>query len=716
LLLKTTKDKNHYHVAYIKPDGTGITSKDGHKSHQHEVLRTEEETVVQEVEKHTHGLEELVFVDPKEEKHPDEEELKINKELFKGAKEAESPSSKDAKKADRYYQGDQWIAGDKATLKAEKRACLTINEIKPKVDMLSGHQRKNRTDIQLVPVESGDALIADVFNIVIKNILEQNNYEYEETAVFEDGMITGRGNFVLSVDYSENIEGDIKISHHPWEEMFYGPHKRLDGKDAEYRVRTTWLSMARLKAEYPSKADKIQKEYDLFEDDKDHITYPDSQYKHAQEEEQGIAFEDSSATFVDIQKKSFRLVEVQRRVYEQVPVVFNVDDDFYFNATNMEKKDLEKVSSIEDLDTKKDVKSTIWKVVFASNVILENEKSFFNDSNYLPFYANKRGRYYWGKVKEAFDAQDEVNKRHSQTVDIVNKMANYGVGVADEAFVDPIKDRAEFIQNKNKAGYVQRFATGFQTQIHEFQGVKFPNEVVAQAELSSSKIREIMNINLELLGQSGRAESGVAILQKQRQGLLGNEYLFDNLSLTKRLLGRLLVKTIQKVYTPDRILRLVLNQNSKEPVQIGGEDLFPAIQIPPEVQQAVESGQIPIEEGQKIVKQLQLEAMEQRRQDLLDMLENEDATKLDVVVVENLSSPTNMISNFIMLREMAQAGVPLPGELIVELWPGFPQAMKDKLIEGIKAQQQAQAEAESQKNQTEIQKTLIANVSGTGTP
>ena len=112
-------------------------------------------------------------------------------------------------------------------------------------------------------------------------------------------------------------------------------------------------------------------------------------------------------------------------------------------------------------------------------------------------------------MHEVKGAQQEVNKRHSQSIDIINKMSSYMVGYAPEAFLD-LKDEQDFVENRNKPGYVQKFAPGFKDHLYQFEGVKYPAEVVALAENASNKINIIMNVNPALLGTNPADQSGVS--------------------------------------------------------------------------------------------------------------------------------------------------------------------------------------------------------------
>jgi hypothetical protein len=291
-----------------------------------------------------------------------------------------------------------------------------------------------------------------------------------------------------------------------------------------------------------------------------------------------------------------------------------------------------------------------------------------DDFNIIPVFAKKRGNKWWGKVHTAKDMQREINKRHSQAIDILNKCASYGWFHDHTTFPTPT-DKANWLKNASSPGFNQEVANTDKPPV-EVSGTKFPVEIVQLEQLSTEKLREIMNINPELLGLNSRAESGVAIAEKKRQGLVGNEFLFDNLALSKKRLGRAIIRLIQKAYTPERIMRIVSSVNSRAPVEVAGK---------------------PID---------QYDPAEIQR-----MLKNSDLTKHDVAVTESAYSPTNRRYNFIVWSELAGRGIPVPPELLIEL---SDLGDKEKVKQQIEQMKQQQAELENKKIDAEIQKTLIS--------
>jgi hypothetical protein len=208
----------------------------------------------------------------------------------------------------------------------------------------------------------------------------------------------------------------------------------------------------------------------------------------------------------------------------------------------------------------------------------------------------------------------------------------------------------------------------------------------------SNDMREVMNINLELLGMGeGKEQSGVAMRQKILQQLLGNDFLFDNLSFAKQKLGRLLVAHVQRVFNTERILRILNNQNLKELAEAS----VPGVEQAPQPQGGVAIG------GQPLNQYMPGE--------IAAMLDNTDLTNYDVIVSESPNSPSAMTTNFLLLLDIAAKGIPIPPEAIIEFAP-IP--AKERILSQIRLAAQEQAEQEKMKYDTEIRKAEIASEGG----
>lgn len=697
----------HYHIVYVNDESkTAILSSDANHSHTiipqmgmmgegMPMAPSGPSFIIQPAQDgHSHEIGGEVPTSTKSDNESDEDIVSDIRSLFKETLEVEGDYRKRGEESEGFVAGfgkaglldGQWEKSLKSKLKGEERAALTINEIEPKLDILSGHQRQNRLDIKFFPVEEGDATVADILNILAKNILEQNNFDFEETEAFDDGMITGRGNINLYVDYDKNLEGDIIIEWFPWQQALYGPHNKKDLSDCEYLFKAQWHSKAFLRNMWPDKTDDIQAEYDdTFTET--HRTIKTDQYEspEAGSETISVSGNKKDPDFVDLAKKKFRVLECWRKIYKTVSILVNIGDKIFHNSEFWSPKDINSVKTMPGFSVVQVKRHRMRVTKIANTALLDDDfpELPIQDFHLIPLYAKKRGNRIWGKVESVKDPQREINKRHSQGVDILNKVAPYGWFYDNQTFPSP-KEQKNFEANSSTPGFLQLISSSDKPP-KQAEGVKFPAELARYEELASAKLKEIMNVNLEMLGMPSGAESGIAIIRRQRQGLVGNEFLFDNLSLVKRKIGRMLASYIQDVYSVERMIRILENR------ALRGDILEPR--------------NVPIGSPMEgLIKQSE-GVMPKYDPEILKLILTEtDLTKYDVVAAESAYSPTNRQANFIIWLEAAKSGIPVPPMLLVDL-SDLPEKEKVKQAIGqMLATQQAEAD---KTRQTELIKSGI---------
>lgn len=676
MLYKTTTEDKHYHIVYFNPEtGNMQVAESGRNKktiHPHEIIINEEtgQPTIAEAGDHTHNLANLDFEAKKVEKS-DNNIINEAQQLYKEAKNIEKDFRKNGKESEEFRGNKQWKTEDRQRRESSSRAVLTHNHLDADLNRLSGYQRKNRTDITYFPVEGGDARVADMLTAVVKSILTKNEYHFAESQIFEDEINVGRGLFHLYVDYSKNVEGEIIIEKFPWAECSFGPHTNFDLSDCEYLVKSKWFSAAKLNQMWPEKAKDIGKEFDFEDDDTSIHRVHGHQYEA--DADKAISISNTDPDFVNIARKEYRLVEAWQKEYRRIKVAVHADDDFYMSLDGLKSKDIEAVKSINGMTLVPQGITKLRVTKVAGGVMLEDALSDlpFDDFSIIPVYAKKMGDNIYGKVEAGKDPQREINVRHSQIADILNRVAGYGWFYDYETFRTK-KDEDNFKADSAKAGFTTKVSDVNKRPVRE-DGTKFPAELANFAIMERNSLREVLGLDPEALKFHGQASSGIAMQQKRMEMLAGNEYLFDNLSFAKRKVGKLLLPTIQEVWTPEKVMRLLEYSNRQQKVEIQGQ---PFDQVDQNVLYAL-------------------------------LKENwEDLLEYDATVGESAYNATKRLADFVMLKEMASQGVPIPPEHILELMdiPG-----KDKIIQGVQQSNQKAEALEQKKFDTELDKVRLAN-------
>jgi len=706
-LLKTTKDAGHYHLVYVRRLEEGYTSVEKPRKHRHDVVfrykmdpmtgrelvdpktggTVPEEIVLAEAEGHTHRLEEIVDSNSVP-RGKEEEKVAEVLRLWKTAKEFDGDAFEKAEECERFYASDQWEKGTKDKLKAEQRAALTINEIEAKLDILGGYQRRNRTQFQFLPVEGGDEIGANLATLVVKNVCNQNEFEHEENEFFDDLMIAGRGAWDVDIDYNENIEGDIVIKHRPWKKLRLGPHDDARLSDLEYLCNHDMYSEAKVKQMWPDKKSEVGLMFAAAGEDEQDDTprSPGRQYDTEPLKDFGSMLE--SPDMIDLERKNIRVIECWRKMYRRVFTIVAEDDDFVFEEPIADKAMANKAKTIKGLQAVERNPFYMRVTTIAGAVLLSDDipDLAVQDFQTVVAYAKKRGRDFWGKIRPALDPQREMNKRISQSIDILNRCVVYAIYYDDKTF-DRANDVKTFKENATKPGALIRVADTTRPPKRE-EGVKFPNEVAQMIVISRETLREILSIGPAMQGLEQGQQSGIALVEKKKQGVIGNEFLFDNKSMAKRKLGKMLLSLIQAHYSPQRIARIVMSQAARDASSDRGE-------MPTLPTQGAD--------GQ----QEQRDLTEFTMDEIVAFLETRDLTKYDVVAAEREWTPTIRRATFYEMAQMMQHGAPIPAELVLDL-SDLPKKEKQKAIAMVQQAQAREQQMEDAKIKSETDKAMIA--------
>lgn len=608
-------------------------------------------------------------------KKPDDSEI-LSEQLryFNSALETEGKSLEDAEESEGFYTGEkQWTPREKQYLVDRGRACLTINETAKEINNISGNQRQTRTDFRCVPVGGTDQKVCDILNILIKNVTEQCFYEREESKVFLDSLIAGRGLFNIYIDKSRNPEGDIIIERLAFGDCKFGEHEKEDVSDAEFLVKDKMYSLGRLKATYEELEDDLAASFDQFLNQQPVLVSEDkSKDAYLQpNKEVPVPMMSGGMRLVDVERKEMRQIDLWRKKYVKVPVIVNADVDFYYDGFGISKRDLKRILSMQGFYT---VDRVIPKMVIsrtAGSVVLEYQDPAqlpTDDFHVVPVYCNKRGNRFWGKVHEIKDPQREINKRHSQAVDIGNRASGSG-WLYDASTFASKKEEDDFLKNSSSPGFAAKVSDINHPPVQVKAG-DMPPTIVQLLTLAHEHLKSLVNTTAM---PNGANESNAMFTYRQKLLSAGNEYLTDNLRFAKIKVGRLLIATIQDLYTPERVYRTLVDADSRNP-------------------QGEQVGGIPVSEFTE--------------EDVERLFRDNDLTKVDVVVTEGVYSPSVRMSIFAVLSDLKAAGADIPLELLFE-FADIPQTVKDQVLQILADSAAAASQEQKEKSMTELWKTAM---------
>lgn len=470
-----------------------------------------------------------------------------------------------ALRCDEYYQGDQWDPDDEAALESEGRPALTINTILPTVNTILGEQSTRRADIQFKPRRGGDEEVAHTLTKLYMQISDNNKLDWVEQQVFSDGLIMdGRGFFDVRMDFSDHVEGEIRITAKDPLDILIDP----DAKDADPKTwnevfESKWMTLDEIEELYGK--DKAERLLFVAENGMsfgpDSVEYQETRFGDTETNDDyfgaGVPGDDEYRNV-----KALRVVERQHKKLSRA--FFFVDPD-----TGDQRQAPDDWSEAKNKKFAKQYKLTLiskvirkirWTVT-CDKVVLHDDWSPYNQFTIIPFFCYfRRGRPF-GVVRNLLSPQEQLNKIASQELHIVNTTANSGWMVESGSLVGMTADDLE--EHGAETGLVLEYARGTNPP-SKIQPNQIPTGLDRIAMKAAANIKTISGVNDSMLGTDSAEVSGIAIQAKQNRGAIMIQVPLDNLRKARQYLAESILNLIQTFYTEQRVIQVT---NEADPLK-----------------------------------------------------------------------------------------------------------------------------------------------------
>jgi len=471
-----------------------------------------------------------------------------------------------AKKCDSYYRGEQWDEADIAALDAEGRPALTINTILPTINTVLGEQSTRRADIQFKPRRGGDAEVAHTLNKMYMQIADNNKLDWVEQQVFADGLIMdGRGYFDVRMDFSDHVEGEIRITAKDPLDILPDP----DAKDADPKTwnevfETKWMTLDEIEELYgKKKAEALQfiaENGNSF--GRDSIEYEETRFGDIDSTDDylgaGIPGDDEYRNV-----KALRVIERQHKRITRIDCFVdpNTGDQREVPEAWSDRK-AKKFAKEYGLSIITKTKRKVRWTVTCDKVVLFDDWSPYNDFTVVPYFAYfRRGRPF-GMVRNLLSPQEQLNKIASQELHIVNTTANSGWMVESGSLVGMTVDDLE--EHGAETGLVVEYARGTNPPV-KIQPNQIPTGLDRISQKAAVNIKAISGINDSMLGSDSAEVSGVAIQAKQNRGAIMIQVPLDNLRKTRQYLAEKILNLLQTFYTEQRVIQVTNDSDPLKP-------------------------------------------------------------------------------------------------------------------------------------------------------
>ena len=571
-----------------------------------------------------------------------------------------------AKQCDAYYRGEQWDAADVAALDDQGRPALTINTILPTINTVIGEQSTRRADIRFKPRGSGMQETADVLTKVFMQISDNNKLDWVESQVFSDGLIQDRGWFDVRIDFSDHIQGEVRITAKDPLDILIDPDaKEYDPRTWNEIFETKWMSINQIEEQYgQKKADKLRTIAEVGSTlGSDSIEYEEERYGDTYSGEYASDYPQNPEEAKEI--RSIRVVE--RQYYRLKDCMFYVDpvtgDERPVPYDWNEKKKKQFADDFGLYIVTKKVRKVRWTVT-ADTVVLFDDWSPYDHFTLVPYFPYFRRGKPFGMVRNLLSPQEQLNKISSQELHIVNTTANSGWIVESGSLSGMTADDLE--EHGAETGLVLEYNRG-STPPGKIPPNQIPTGLDRISQKAALNIKQISGVSDALLGTDSPEVSGIAIQAKQNRGILMIQVPLDNLTKTRKYLAEKVLNLVQKYYTEKRIIQITdENDPFKQSMPVAINEMTP--------------------EG-RIVNDLTVGEYD--------------------VIVDTAPSRDNFDEiQFAEAIELRKAGVPIPDDMIVEyshLARKADIAQRIRIMQGMEPPSPEQQQVANFKAQAEIQ-------------
>lgn len=533
------------------------------------------------------------------------EELSNVIRLFEESEETTRTARTDAERDRDYTDLKQWTAEEKSKLEKRGQPAVTFDRTKRKINSLLGLEKQTRKDPKAFPRTPQHEQAAHAATDAIRYVCDDSRWDDRRSEASHNLAVEGTG--IIKVGLKQTRNGlDPEIIRIPWNRFFHDPHSgEFDFADANYLGEVIWGDLDDLKAQFPDAEEALEATMEL-ERSSASETYDDK----------------PRDVWADRKRKRVRIVEV------------------YYK------------------------KGGAWHfcIFTKGGFLVEPQVSPYLDEDGEPecpikavsLYIDRENNRY-GEVRAMIGPQDEINKRRSKALHLINER---------QVRVSPAvgQDAGEIRKQLSRPDGVLIGESG-EVEILPTNDMAMGNLQMLQE--AKNEI-DLLGPNAALQGKNEKSMSGRAIGFQQQAGMVEAATFLDRIRCLSIAVYRSVWARIKQHWTAERWIRVTDNEKNlrfvglNRPVtaleqmaqQYGvTQENFPqfAQAAPEQAQEIMAFAQSPM--AQQVVQ-----------------IENAVAElDVDITIDEGIDTPTIQAEQFEQLLQAAASGaIPIPPDVLIE--------------------------------------------------
>lgn len=444
----------------------------------------------------------------------------------------------------RFEAGDQTLWNDLyGNLPANRRRQFNFNRIRRVVNMIGGHQRRNRKSSVVVPIENADNQTADQMTKILMWNNQQEQVLETISESFHGALVTGMNLLQVWMDFrSDPLSGNIKVDNCSYNSFLIDPYfRKPDLSDCNALWKRSFVSKQEAISLLPDHADEIVGLMGQDARDGKFQFMPES-YNY------GLK---NLLTYDEFYYRDYRPQKMMVDTESGESIEWRSDDE---EALRMFLQLNPTVTMIQQ-----DIPTVKLAIVVQGKVMYDGPNPLGIDR--YPFvpvlgYYNPQMPYFpWriqGVVRGLRDAQYLYNRRRIIELDILESQINSGWKYKENALVNPAD---VFLSGQGRGLALKEEA--LMTDVEQILPPQVPPSMIQLSELLAKEVSEISGVNEELLGSAMDDKAGILSMLRQGAGLTTLQILFDNLDRSQKLLEKIRLECIQNNFTPGKVKRIL---------------------------------------------------------------------------------------------------------------------------------------------------------------
>ncbi len=450
----------------------------------------------------------------------------------------------------RFFSGDQTVWNDVyGNLPTNRRRNFCFNRIRRVINMIGGHQRRNRKSTIVIPVENGDSQTADQFTKIMLWIARSEGMLETISESFEGSLITGMNLLNVWVDYrSDPISGNVKIDNCSYNSFLIDPYfRKSDLSDCNGIWKRSFLTRREAISLMPDRAEEI-----AGLSNNDSGTGRDGKFQFMPE-----SYSWSYKNLLTYDEFYYRDYRTQKMLADTV-----TGETMEWKSNNEEglRSFLQAYPQVTLID--QEIPTVRVAIVVQGKVMYDGPQPMGIDKYpfvpvfayyhpEMPYFPNR----VQGVVRGLRDAQYLYNRRRVIELDILESQINSGYKYKENALVNP-KD--VFLTGQGRGLALKEEAQ--MSDVEQILPPNVPPSMIQLSELLAQEVAQISGVNEELLGSANDDKAGILSMLRQGAGLTTLQILFDNLDHAQKLLGHLILDLVQANYTPGKVKKILEGQ------------------------------------------------------------------------------------------------------------------------------------------------------------